>query len=143
MSDLTRATGQPVKITVGDKELILSPITVGDLAEFEAECKQNRLKRFLEATKMAEMDKEERLEGMARILTIPFTNEDFVNEMSSTTGVRYLLWRSIVHKQPKFTLAQIDELSDLDELMNAVSAISNLGRVVENPPEAGEESPSE
>jgi len=143
MSDLSRATGQPVKITLGDREITLSPITVGDLASFEAECKQNRLQRFLEAAKMAGMDKDERLEGMARILTIPFTNEDFVAEMSSTSGVRYLLWKSIMHKQPKYTLEQIDELSDLEVLMNAVSAISNLGRVTENPPEAKDENPSE
>jgi len=140
MPDLTRATGQPIKVTLGDRELILSPITIGDLAAFEAECKQNRLKRFLQAAKLAEMEKEERLEGMARILTIPFTNEDFVTEMGSTTGARFLLWRSILHKQPKFTLKQIDDLSDLEELMNAVTAISNLGRMSENPPEAGEES---
>ena len=140
MPDLTRATGQPIKVTLGDRELILSPITVGDLAEFEAECKQNRLKRFLEVAKAEGMDKEERLEGMTRVLTIPFTSGDFESEMSSANGLRFLLWCSIKHKQPKFTLKQVDELSDLGELEHIVSSITNFGRLAENPPEAGEES---
>jgi hypothetical protein len=135
MSDLTRATGQPVTVTIGGRELTLSPITIGDIAAFEKFAKERRLQTFLDMAKAAGMDKDEKLEGITRILTIPFTQNDFMNEMNSTTGVKFLLWRSISKKHPKFTLDQVDDLSDMEELMAAINAISNLGRLAENPPE--------
>lgn len=138
MADLTRAAGKPIAMKFGDQELLLSPITLGDLAEFEKDCKERRVDAFMKAAVKMKMEKNERLEGMTRILTIPFSNEDFATEMNTTNGVRFLLWRSIHRNDPKFTLEDVGKLEDLDAIMNAVSSISSLGRFTESPPVPGE-----
>ncbi len=140
MPDLTKSTGQAISFDVGGKKLILSPITIGDLAAFERHAKEQRLDLFIQTARKADMDKDEKMEGITRILTIPFTSEDFAAEMATTSGIRFLIHRSIAKKHPEFTLAEVDELSDLEELMNVVTAISSLGRMpTDGPPEEGAE----
>lgn len=134
MADLVRATGQPIKFTIGGEELTLSPITIGDLAAFEKECKEQRIAEFLKAAKTMKMERVERNDCVTRIVTMPFTNDDFTAGMATASGIRFLLWRSISKTQPKFTIEKIDELADLEELMNALTAISNLGRVTDENP---------
>ena len=143
MADLTRATGQSMGVTIEGQKFVLSPITIGDMAEFEKAAKEQRLDNFMNAAKKAKMDKADTLEGMSRILTIPFTSEDFSVEMATPTGIRFVLWRSIAKKNPKFTLEQAGELSNetLDQVMKVIESISNLGRVADGPPEEAVESP--
>ena len=143
MADLTRATGQSMSVTIEGQKFVLSPITIGDMAEFEKAAKEQRLDNFMNAAKKAKMDKADILEGMSRILTIPFTSEDFSVEMATPTGIRFILWRSIAKKNPKFTLEQAGELSNetLDQVMKVIESISNLGRVADGPPEEAVESP--
>ena len=143
MADLTRATGQSMGVTIEGQKFVLSPITIGDMAEFEKAAKEQRLDNFMNAAKKAKMDKADILEGMSRILTIPFTSEDFSVEMATPTGIRFILWRSIAKKNPKFTLEQAGELSNetLDQVMKVIESISNLGRVADGPPEEAVESP--
>jgi len=135
MPDLTKSTGQPITMKIGKKEVVLSPVTMGDLAAFESHCKSNRLNAFLITAKEQGMEKADVHEGVTRILSIPFSNIDFAAEMSSATGVRFLLWCSIKHKNPGVTMAEVDDLSDIDQMMTAITAISGLGRLSSDPPE--------
>jgi len=139
MPDLTKSTGQPITMKIGKKEVVLSPVTMGDLAAFESHCKSNRLNAFLEVAKEHKMEKVDIHEGITRILSIPFSGTDFSSEMSSTTGIRFLIWRSIKHKNPEIKLQEVDDLSEIDEMMVALTAISGLGRLPSDPPEGAEE----
>ncbi len=135
MADLGRAAGGAVKMVVNGKELTLSPITIGDLKEFEIHWKSERVKAFLEALTAAGADKKERMEGVVRLLTIPFTAEDLETSMGTMEGMALLLWYSIKKKQPKYTMAQVNQIQEMEEVLNAVSAISGLGRGSGNPTE--------
>jgi len=132
MADLTRSAGEGIIYkTSGGQEFILSPITIGDLAAFESFAKGKRMLAFLEASRQAEMSKEDRMSGIARIIAMPYTPDDFTSEMASMGGVRFLLHRSIQKKYPKFTIEEVDAFDDMDEIMTALTAISSLGRIEE------------
>lgn len=134
MADLMRSAGETVTLKLGKKQFTLSPITIGDLAAFERHVKEDRLQGFVDLATNIGMSKDDRLEGITRILTAPFTADDFAASLSTVDGVRFLLWSSIRKKHPKFTIDRIDELGDLEELMTVVNSISNLGRMSESPP---------
>ncbi len=137
MPDLMRAAGENITVELGGKEYTLSPITIGDLAAFEKRVKEEKLQRFLDVALRVGMDKEERIEGITRILSIPFTSEDFATALSTIDGVRFLLFRSLRRNHKHFKIEQIDKMGNLEDLMTVVNSISNLGRMTESPPEPG------
>jgi len=131
MPDLTRAMGEEVGHTLNGKRYILSPVTVGDLAAFEAKCKEDRVAAFMGAAQRVNMPEEKQYENLNRILTMPFTNEDLTSGLSSTDGIRFLVHRSISKKQPDFNMDEVDNISDIEELMEVITAISSLGRMAD------------
>jgi len=131
--DLGKMAAKPIEMKVGDQMFKVSPITVGDLADFEQYIKQIRLNQFLETAKNVGMKDEMKMEMISRMLNRPFTNDDFSTELSTMSGIRYMVWRGIVKNHPKITLDDVSKIEDLNEVMEVINAISAIGRIAENP----------
>jgi len=139
--DLGKMAAKPVTLNIDGKKYAVSPITIGDLADFEQTVKSARLKTFLDVAKAVEMDVEEKAGQVSRILNTPFTNEDFQAELATMSGVRFMAFQSLKKAHPKITLEVVSSFVNLDEVMEVINAISGIGRMSEADPSAATPEP--
>lgn len=142
MSDLTRIAGKPVTLTVGGQDYEFSPLTLDDLAEFEAWYASERLNRALDA--LGHVPEEyvpgdgsvkgevhysasARVELIARMSDAGST--DIATAMQSLRGVRQILWYSLRKRHPDMTPSQAGALVDFSNLGEMKSLIDNLAGI--------------
>jgi len=130
---LADAAGRGVTIEIKGREYEIAPITLGDLAEFESYVRSQRIKSFLSSTEG--LDSNERKEVLTELCMRTLADDDVSREMTTLSGVRFLLWRALLKRQPNLTLDDINDLVDISNL-DIVSAIVQTvgGAEPENPP---------
>lgn len=128
MSGVAKAAGKGLEITLKGEVYRITPLTINDLAEFEAFVKSQRLKVFLNATKGDDgLTSKERIDTITKIASQEFTDTDIGEHMATITGTRFLMWRALSKEQPKLKLEDMGTLIDMNnfkeiaDLLNAVS----------------------
>jgi len=136
--DLSKAAGIGVEVTIGGGKYMVMPLTMGDLAEFQAHLRAIRREdmKFLTAD-MA--DVAERSAALRRACSFAVEEDEMEAAMESFEGFRFILWRCLRKKQPELTLEGVGDLftvQDMRELLPVVQAISGIGDEA-NPTEQG------
>jgi len=129
MEDLSKASGTGVEVTIGGKQYVVSPLTMGDLAEFQAHLRAVR-REDVRALVADWGDAAERLAALRRACSFAVEEDEMEAAMASFAGFRFLLWRCLRKKQPELTLEAVGDLftaRDMKELLPVVQAISGLG----------------
>src|SRR3972149_6266392 len=101
---LEKICGIGTKISLGDKEYILSPLTIRDLGEIDAYVKAQRLKIFESAN--PKLSIKEKIE----IKNITPTPEEVESEMGGIQGLCFQLWMGLRENYPEMTLMKINDL---------------------------------
>ena len=124
---LENITGSGIPITIKGKEYMLGIFNLRDLADFKQYLKGQRIKIIQDNV----ADKIERIESINTIMDGEI-NE--TKELSTMDGVCFMLWKSLQKYQPEITLADIDELIDLDNYDEIFNALMKIGGTVKNSP---------
>ena len=107
----------------------IRPITISDLADLEAWNKSEKLRILLENT--VGMDKDTRAAAIVSLCNTDANMDGLSAGLSSTTGVRFLLW-SVLHKShPELTLDKVGRLITLDNFDEVSTIIQMTGGSVE------------
>ena len=125
MDRLEDVAASGMTVTIKGKKYELSPLSMGDMADFPQYVKSRRL----EVAQNIE-DPNERLELQSRIM------ESTVNadkEMVTFDGSRFMLWKALSKKQPKLTIEDVDQLIDMDNINEIVAILLELGGKPKNP----------
>jgi len=120
-------TGSGIPITIKGKEYVLGIFNMRDLADFKQYVKGQRIKIIQDSI----TDMAERIKIIDNILD---SNINETKELSIMDGVCFMLWKSLQKYQPEITLADIDELIDLDNINEISTAITKIGGTVKNSP---------
>ena len=120
-----------ILLKIKDKEYELSVLTIGDLANFRQYIKGKRIELIQESVKNTE-------ERIALISQILGSQIDETVEMGTMSGVCYLLWKSLQKKQKDLTLADIDEMIDLENIGEVSAVLTQLGGTIVNPTQRAE-----
>ena len=132
--DLSQASGKGIEIELGGRKMKISPLTMGDLAEFQAYVRAGRLKSAVAA--LREMDASERMPIIRGLLKEPIADADMEAEMASPSGSRFILWRSLRRAQPDLTIEQVGDLVTTEDVPNLLAVVEALSGTTENPPAA-------
>ena len=124
---LENITGSGIPITIKGKEYKLGIFNLRDLADFKQYLKGQRIKIIQDNV----ADKIERIESINTIMDGEI-NE--TKELSTMDGVCFMLWKSLQKYQPEITLADIDELIDLDNYDEIFTTLMKIGGTVKNSP---------
>ena len=124
---LENIVGSGIEITIKGKEYMLGIFNMRDLADFRQYLKGQRIKIIQDNV----ADKIERIES---INTIMDGNINETKEMATFDGVCFMLWKSLQKYQPEITLADIDELIDLDNYDEIFTTLMKIGGTVKNSP---------
>jgi hypothetical protein len=123
MSDLTRIAAKPVTLTVGGEEYSFSPLTLDDLAEFEAWHASDRLDRALIA--LGDGDRVSLITKMGDA-----SAAEIAEAMQSLRGVRQILWYSLRKQHPDLTpndAGALVDFSNLAEFRTLIDKLAGLG----------------
>lgn len=127
MSDLVFMAGSPIEIELGGNKLKFSPITIGDLADFEAWCISERIKSAIQA--MGDIKSSEKI---ALIQGIQASNSvNVMAELSTIKGILHMIWLSLRTHQPNITEAEVGKLvgvKNLGELQALVDKLAYSGQ---------------
>ena len=124
--DLSQAAGRGVEIELRGKKWKLSPLTMGDLADFQGYLRSERLKAV--AGGLLALPIEERTALLRQVVREPVDSADMDAEMASPAGSRYILWRSLRRLHPEMTLELVGDLittADIEALTSMVAALSS------------------
>ena len=130
---LANAAGKGVTLTIRGEEYVVSPITLGDLADFESHVRSKQIKDFLASA--GELSSEERKDVLTELVSRTIDQEKVSAEMTTLDGVRFLLWKALSRKRPKLTINDVSKLVDVQNLDEISAVVQALGGGVENPPE--------
>lgn len=122
MSDLAKVAAKPVTLTVGGADYQFSPLTLDDLAEFEAWHESERLQRGLDA--LGEGAPGDRVQLIAQMNDAGAA--DIAQAMQSLRGVRQILWYSLRKQRPEITPSEAGELVNLANLEEMRSLLDRL-----------------
>lgn len=117
------------KFTFGDKEYELSPIGLNDLAALREHIKGKRIgliQKYVE-------DVNERIEAMVKV-TGSVVEE--TEELGDFDNLKFILWRSLVVKQPKITLEDVNEILLEGDLAEISAVIVQMIKTPKNPTKA-------
>jgi hypothetical protein len=123
MSDLSRIAAKPVTLTVGGEEYSFSPLTLDDLAEFEAWHASDRLDRALIA--LGDGDRVSLITKMGDA-----SAAEIAEAMQSLRGVRQILWYSLRKQHPDLTpndAGALVDFSNLAEFRTLIDKLAGLG----------------
>ncbi|KKN89729.1 hypothetical protein LCGC14_0235750 [marine sediment metagenome] len=122
---LANAAGKGVTLTIKGKEYEFSPITLGDLADFEKHIRSEKLNIFmLEAKDLPVAERKEIIIELCRQGLDPLAVEQHMNSLD---GVRFLLWKSLSKKHPDLTLDGVSELVDMQNLEEVSAVVQSIG----------------
>ena len=123
---VAEAAGSSVEITLKGKTYRLSPLTIGDLADFETWIKSRVISNARETVKG--LDPDERLRMLSMIINQAISQEDIQKAMSTASGGRYLLWLSLRKAQPDITLEKLDEVFDVSSIQEVLSVLDSISQ---------------
>ena len=114
-----------VHVQVGSRAFELTRITWGDITAFEELLRNTRLKMFYEH--IAEYSSDAQTQITLRLLRMPFSTQDVFDNMSSPTGVQWILLRSLQRKDQTITLEGLNlAVLEMEELSRKLLLVSGL-----------------
>ena len=122
-------TASSKKFTFGDKEYELSPITLDDLSALKEHIRGKRIQLIQKYV----TDINERIATMAKVTGIEV---DEINELDDFDNLKYILWRSLVGKQPKTTLKDVENILLEGNLTEISAIIVQMIKTPKNPTRA-------
>jgi len=146
---LSKVMGSPMFLKLKGKRYELSPIGMGDMADFPQYIKGRRLEvvqdvrdskrrkavmRYTRSPeKLAIVLRGINEESLQLEIGIMESFVDADREMRTIDGARFLLWKAVSIKQPEITLEDMDDLIDLDNIDESIQILMELGKKPENP----------
>lgn len=146
---LSQVMGSPIFLKLKGKRYELTPISMGDMADFPQYIKGRRLEVVQDLRDRKKRiaiknysNKPEKLSAILRTLNGESLQleigimESFVDadrEMHTIDGARFLLWKAISIKHPEITLEDMDDLIDLDNIEESTAILMELGKKPKNP----------
>jgi len=118
-------TGSGIEVTIKGKEYKLGIFSMRDLADFRQYVKGQRVK-IIQATIVSMEDK------LILINSVLDSNVNETKELQTMDGVTFMLWRSLQKYQPEITLADVDNMIDLDNISEISNVLMNIGGKVKN-----------
>jgi len=122
---LENITGSGIEVTIKGKEYKLGIFGMRDLADFRQYVKGQRIK-IIQATIVSMEEK------LILINSILDSNVNETKELQTMDGVTFMLWRSLKKYQPELTLADVDDMIDLDNISEISNVLMNIGGKVKN-----------
>ena len=122
---LENITGSGIEVTIKGKEYKLGIFGMRDLADFRQYIKGQRVK-IIQATIVSMEEK------LILINSILDSNVNETKELQTMDGVTFMLWRSLKKYQPELTLADVDDMIDLDNISEISNVLMNIGGKVKN-----------
>jgi hypothetical protein len=122
---LENITGSGIEVTIKGKEYKLGIFGMRDLADFRQYIKGQRIK-IIQATIVSMEEK------LILINSILDSNVNETKELQTMDGVTFMLWRSLKKYQPELTLADVDDMIDLDNISEISNVLMNIGGKVKN-----------
>lgn len=135
MSDLPQVMASPIEMTLNGKKYKLSPLSLGDMADFEAWVISQRIEAVLNYA--GPLTPTER----AQVISEIYNNSNQVvisQEMGTMKGMLHLFWCSMKKHQPEITKEDVSNLVSLDNL-DKMSALIDVISYPEVESEDGEE----
>ena len=133
--DLSKAAGAGIMVTIKNKEYKVSPLTMGDLVDFQMELRRQKLRLINDVADGWNAD--ERTDLRRDVINTPVDVDEMQREMNSLLGFRFILWKCL-SKENKITLEEVGQLvglSEMEQLSPIIEAISGTsGSSSENPP---------
>ncbi len=123
---LENITGSGIEVTIKGKEYKLGIFGMRDLADFRQYIKGQRIK-IIQATIVSMEEK------LILINSILDSNVNETKELQTMDGVTFMLWRSLKKYQPELTLADVDDMIDLDNISEISNVLMNIGGKVKTP----------
>ena len=120
-------TGSGISVTIKGKEYKLGIFSMRDLADFRQYIKGQRVK-IIQATIVSMEEK------LILINSVLDSNVNETKELQTMDGVCFMLWRSLQKYQPEITLADVDNMIDLDNISEISNVLMNIGGKVKNAP---------
>lgn len=136
VDSLSKAAGEGITVELKGEVFKIKPLTIGDLSTFESYIRSQKIRDFLDVADSVEKD--ERLEVLARLAALPLGDEEISKAMNTMTGVQFLLWRSL-KKSRDIELEDMDKYVDMSNFEDVSILIQNVGGGDEeeaNPPQA-------
>ena len=124
---LAVAAGNGVSLDIKGETYHITPITIGDLADFESFIQSSQLKTFFESGATKYMDADERKAIVVEICTGGLGEGVVAREMNTLSGVRFLLWKSLSRKHPNLTLEKVSSLVDINNLEEVAAIVQTIG----------------
>ena len=122
---LENITGSGIEVTIKGKEYKLGIFSMRDLADFRQYIKGQRIK-IIQATIVSMEEK------LILINSVLDSNVNETKELQTMDGVTFMLWRSLKKYQPELTLADVDDMIDLDNISEISNVLMNIGGKVKN-----------
>ena len=141
--NLGQALGEPIKLQLGGKEYLAHPLRLGDFAAFETWLREQRLATLLNSPAAARLDPRVKASTIAMLLAGVFNEADLLREMTTVTGMAFLVWRSLLRGSPEMTMEQVLEISGGPaEALKAIAMLSGLSKMEEPSIEDQKENPT-
>jgi len=118
---MNQAAGTSVEITIKGKPYIVYPNTMGDLTEFEAYVKSQKIK-ILNAVE----DKTMREKMVYAILGKDLPVKELEKEMKKPKGLMFLLWKALRNDMTLDEVGDLIDTNNLDEISNIVVGLAGL-----------------
>ena len=122
---LENITGSGISVTIKGKDYKLGIFGMRDLADFRQYVKGQRVK-IVQATIVSMEEK------LILINSVLDSNVNETKELQTMDGVTFMLWRSLKKYQPELTLADVDDMIDLDNISEISNVLMNIGGKVKN-----------
>ena len=124
---LIMMSGIPRTVAIKDRDYVVNPLTIDDMAEFENYIKSERVKSIIVNTKGLDPN-------ILRELIKDAMSEPTDNELQSLKGIRFLLWRMLKDNKDVPPLDKMGQLVTMDNL-SEIMGIVNEGTEPGNAPE--------
>ncbi|KKM72870.1 hypothetical protein LCGC14_1416190 [marine sediment metagenome] len=115
----------PARITIGDKEYAIPPLTMGDRFEAEQHIRDDNLNRFLRVTETKPLPADVRGTALAEIACKQVTSDQLI---STSANQLYLLYLSMRRGDPKITWKFVQSLPSMtiETLSTILHSITGL-----------------
>jgi len=119
-------TASSKKFTFGDKEYELSPIGIRDLSALKEYIKGRRIQLIQKNVPNVN----ERIELILRITGMVV---DETKELDDFDNLKYILWLSLVRKQPDITLEDTEKIFEEGDIVEITAIITQMIKTPKNP----------
>lgn len=125
--DLSKAAGRGVDVDIDGATWTLSPLTMGDLADFQAHVRSQRLRTLKE--NLDGLTEDLKRDLILGVINTPVDGDEMDREMSSFAGFRFLLWKSLSKKHAELTAEKVGQMintQNIQTLLPVIQAISGM-----------------